>query len=132
MAALLVWNDQYSVHIPEIDEQHKKLFALINDLYDNIRQGHGEEAVDDTLKALVDYTHTHFEFEEKMMFDHHYPDFEQHCAEHTEMIRRIAELSNRRGQGPIGDELMTFLFDWLTHHILEEDMKYASSCRTTP
>lgn len=132
MAALLVWNDQYSVHIPEIDEQHKTLFALINDLYDHIMQGRGEETVEATLKELLDYTHTHFEFEEKLMFAHHYPGFDLHCAEHTELIRAIAELNKKRGKGPVGDELMTFLFDWLTHHILEEDMKYAACVNQTP
>lgn len=127
MPVLLVWNDQYSVQIPEIDQQHKKLFALINNLYDQIMQGHAEEAIDSTLKALIDYTRIHFDFEERLMREGNYIHYAEHCAAHAELIRRIAEFDGKKLRGDLGDELMAFLFDWLTVHILEEDMKYAAS-----
>ena len=42
--AIIQWNDSLSVNVVEIDKQHQKLVAMINDLNDAMRQGKGKDA----------------------------------------------------------------------------------------
>lgn len=128
MTALFVWNDEYSVGIPEIDEQHRRLFDLINRLYDETMQGRSDEVLGTTLKELVDYTQTHFGFEEKLMQAAAYPAFREHQQEHIRLVKEVSDFiakTPHKSRNVIANELITFLFDWLTGHILETDKKYA-------
>jgi hemerythrin-like metal-binding protein len=127
MTALFVWNDEYSVGIAEIDDQHRRLFGLINRLYDKTMQGHSDETLDATLKELVDYTQTHFSDEEKRMQAAGYPDLQSHCQEHTRLVREVNDFiakTRNENRHAIANQLITFLFDWLTGHILETDKRY--------
>ena len=62
--ALIAWNDSYSVKVKQMDEQHKKLVEMINQLHDAMKVGQGKQVVGDVLNALVSYTKTHFASEE--------------------------------------------------------------------
>jgi hemerythrin-like metal-binding protein len=127
MSKLLSWNAQFSVGVPEIDVQHQRIVALINELYDAIESGESEAAVNRTLHALVDYTQTHFLFEERLMREAGYPDYADHVAMHEGLVLKVADLAemNRQdGSVKLGNVLIGFLYDWLTHHILEHDKLY--------
>ena len=54
MSALL-WSDEYSVNSAEIDNQHKKLFQLANDLTAAVKRGDSSEAFSETMDALIEY-----------------------------------------------------------------------------
>ena len=56
----VVWNEKYSVKISTIDEQHKKLVAIINELYNSMKNGKSKEQLGKTLTDLVEYTKYHF------------------------------------------------------------------------
>jgi hemerythrin len=58
--ALITWNDSLSVKVAEIDEQHKKLIAMINELNDAMRLGKGKDVLGKIVNGLVTYTTTHF------------------------------------------------------------------------
>lgn len=60
MANEFTWSDSYSVGIPEIDEQHKALFDLMERLHKAIAARQGSAACIEILKELVDYTRIHF------------------------------------------------------------------------
>jgi len=64
---LFPWSDDLSVKVTLIDDQHKKLIALINSLHDAMRAGEGKQVLEKTLKELADYTVYHFQTEEKYM-----------------------------------------------------------------
>ena len=127
---LMDWNESFTVHIQEIDRQHQRLIDLINDVYRGVLLEKGDEIIGKTLDELVGYTQTHFGYEEKMFAEHGYPETEQHIAKHKALIEQVTELCGRfqanGGDMKIGNELLTFLKDWLTKHIRGVDRKYSS------
>jgi len=123
----LQWSEHYSVGIPEIDEQHKTLFSLVNMLHTAILEHKGTAACAEVLDELVDYTRIHFGLEQSLMRVSKYPEYEAHCALHRELVNEVETLQNKihSGKTAISFELLHFLRTWLTRHILGEDMKYA-------
>jgi len=123
--AFLEWYDSYSVHVDEIDRQHKQLVAMINRLHDSIAQNKVEETVGQVLIELVDYTKRHFADEEHLMIRIGYPDLPQHRAHHDKLRHQLAEILKRlRDNDRLTIfELMGFLRAWLVDHILREDKK---------
>jgi len=80
--AYLEWNGKFSVQVAVLDEQHKKIFAMINDL-DALRERKAEaRVVGGVLVKLLDYAHHHFSTEENSMAEAGYPDLEAHRLEH--------------------------------------------------
>ncbi len=123
---LINWNTNYSVGIAEIDDQHKKLIALINDLYDAMRRGNGKAALGRVLADLLDYTIYHFNAEERLFQKYAYPDFEEHKQMHDYLAEKVRQLKNEYegGSPAITRDAMLFLSNWLNVHILEVDRKY--------
>ncbi len=124
---IISWSDSYSVNVPKIDAQHKKLFVLINDLHEAMSQGKGKDALGAILDGLLDYTRVHFADEEKMLAKVNYPDLPAQKAEHAAFILKISELQTdfRAGKAAMTMPVMAFLKDWLVNHILKNDKKYA-------
>jgi hemerythrin len=131
MAANFVWEDKYSVGIPEIDAQHKVLFELIDRLDTAIRERRGSTVCLDILAELVDYTKVHFSLEESLMRLAKYPDFDSHKLLHEKLISEVGDLQEKlvSGTTSISFELMQFLRTWLTKHIMQSDQKYAAQFR---
>lgn len=127
MGKFVEWSDELSVKIEEIDAQHQVLVDLVNEMHEAIHQRHGSDVVMEILAKLADYTRIHFAVEESLMRILHYPGYEEHKAEHAELIDHLKELQEkvRTGKTAIGFELMHFLKVWLTKHILGSDMEYA-------
>ena len=127
MSQLLVWNEYYSVQNANMDVQHQRLFALVNRLYDALEQKRERDQLDDILAELVHYTQTHFRDEETLMAAHHFAGLEAHRAAHAALFAQLQGLLHRRAEGEpvMGDEVIAFLYDWLTQHILEMDKQYA-------
>ena len=127
MGALIEWNDGLSVGIQEIDEQHKVLVELVNELNQAMKERHGNDVVSDILARLDEYTRIHFAVEESLMRMLGYPAFEEHKGEHEALIDDLSGLRERfaSGQQALSFELMHFLRMWLTNHIQETDMEYS-------
>ncbi len=127
MSEFIVWSDELSVGIEEIDEQHKVLVNLINRMHNAIAEKHGSEVVSGILAELVDYTKIHFAVEESLLRILGYPGYEEHKDIHDELLEHVLDLQKKVASGNtnISFELMHFLKSWLSKHILEEDMQYA-------
>ncbi len=125
---LFVWSETYSVGVTEVDRQHKILIQLINDLHQGIADNNGEHAIKKSLEALVQYTVSHFAFEEEM-FDHtNYPDVVAHKAKHEKLLGQVTGFVRRVESGAdetVYNELLSFLTDWLVNHIQGSDKQYA-------
>ena len=128
MSKFVEWSDALSVGIEEIDEQHKVLADLVNRMHQAIHERHGSDVVREILTELAEYTRIHFAVEESLMRILNYPDYENHKAVHEELLKHVVELREKveSGKTAIGFELMHFLKNWLTKHIMEEDMAYSS------
>lgn len=125
------WNSSYSVGIPSVDEQHKKLFQYINDLYKMVISGK-EENIPTLLNELAEYTVFHFAHEEKAFDKTHYPESVQHKKLHTALLGQVTEVIERfqAGEAEVDFKLLNFLKNWLNVHIKKEDMAYSSHLKS--
>jgi hemerythrin len=121
------WRDTYSVAIPEIDNQHKGLIRLINDLQEAMMAGNGKTALSAVINDLIRYTESHFAYEEAMLRKQGYSGFAMHQQQHKELTRQVYELREKfqSGQLMMSVEVMQFLKNWLSDHILDRDQAYA-------
>jgi hemerythrin-like metal-binding protein len=129
----MTWNDKLSVGIAVIDEDHKKLVAMINELYDGIREGHGREALGGIFDRLIDYTRYHFAREEKLFDETAYSGAKKHKKEHGDLIRVVLKAREEFQSSQViapSLEMMGVLKDWLFDHILGSDQKYAPYLKT--
>jgi hemerythrin len=126
-AAIFQWRDSYSVRIPQIDEQHKRLIALINDLHSAMLDGRGKDASAQIIEDLVNYTKQHFQFEEAMLAQKRYSGLTGHREAHRMLVGQVEKIRTDVAAGRLGVsmELMRFLKDWLANHILSADMAYS-------
>ncbi len=125
---LIDWNDHFSVGIPSIDEQHKKLVNMINALHAAIEQDQGEDALNDIFDGLAVYIEKHFSYEEGLFAEHGFPDEEAHRREHEILTEQVETLRKRfeAEEGMITVALLEFLKNWLQNHILDSDKRYSS------
>ena len=129
--SLIEWDDSFSVKVMEIDTQHKKLVAMVNELHDAMKERKGQDVLKKTVSGLVRYTDTHFKTEETYFDRFGYPEADDHIKEHTEFNNKIIEFQAGLESGKLGlsIDVMHFLRDWLKNHIKVTDMKYAGFFR---
>jgi hemerythrin-like metal-binding protein len=122
-----VWTEAYSVGVPGLDEQHKRIIALINRLAD-LHGSHAAfpvQAVHEVLSEMHDYSQTHFKSEEAYLRQIGFPEIEPHLREHSAFIEDISAFSIATSRGVLDlAELHGYLTRWLIEHILESDMHY--------
>ncbi|MDQ5911021.1 MAG: hemerythrin [Pseudomonadota bacterium] len=123
--SIVAWQNTYSLDSPEIDEQHKALFDLINNLWEVIANRTSVEDQRPLIDRLESYTLTHFSQEESFMQGIKYPKFDAHKKMHDQFAQRIAEEKARvvAGNG-FSLDILYFLKDWLVNHILVSDRDY--------
>ena len=128
---LFVWDDSCKTGITEIDQDHKVLIDLINDLYEAMQDGSGGALLLPIFSALKHYTETHFSKEEHYMVECGAPDQEKHFQEHKLMIAKLADLESRhrKGEAAISLQTLTFLRDWLKNHICVVDQAMATKLK---
>jgi len=126
--ALITWNESYSVKVREIDNQHKKLISLINELHDKMKEGKGKEILGKVLAGLVDYTVFHFAYEEKLFANHNYPEAKIHTRQHNDLLNQVKDYVQKleSGESISAVDLMNFLKEWLVKHIMDTDKKYSA------
>ncbi|MCL5267920.1 MAG: bacteriohemerythrin [Bacteroidetes bacterium] len=123
---MIEWNEKFSVNIRAIDDQHKKWISILNELHDAMKSGKGRDVMGNVLNELVDYTKVHFASEEKLMEANGYPLFSGHKMLHEDMIKEVELLRSRYNSGASGltIEVMQFLSNWLSEHIVGTDKNY--------
>ncbi len=123
--AHIEWPEELNTDIHIIDEQHKRIVNYINELDDAKLTG-DKAKVGDVIDELVDYTVSHFAFEESLMEEADYPFLSPHKKVHELFIRRVNKFVERhKNDEDIGHELHTMLSKWLVNHIRNEDADYA-------
>lgn len=120
---LMKWSELLSVNVLEIDEQHKKLVAFINDLNDHMKFGRGDEVIGEILTGLLDYIKYHFNTEERLMSRTAYPNYREHKDEHDAFVKKVLDVNGeyRGSHAYVTPDVMRFLREWLFKHIIEVD-----------
>ena len=124
--AFFVWDNKYSVGIREIDEQHKKLINILNELYEAMQAQKASDVLGKVLLELVNYTKTHFATEEKYMAQFGYPDEAAHKREHVAFTDKVSTFKSdfEEGRTAMSVSVAAFVKDWLIRHISGTDKKY--------
>lgn len=120
------WTDVMSVGVASMDHQHKQLFQLINQLYEAMQAGKGDQLIQDILMKLSGYTRTHFAAEEEILRKIRYPGLNSQIALHKAFVDKVGQMTRdvKGGKKIATVSLATFLKDWLVTHIQKEDRQY--------
>ncbi len=126
--SMLVWNNNMSVKIAEIDKQHKKLVEMINSLSDAMKSGIGKDVIGKIINDLADYAEYHFETEEKYFAKYNYPQAEEHIKEHTDFVKKVLDFKTQFDSGrlSLSVQVINFLSTWLRGHIMGVDKQYSA------
>ncbi len=128
--AYVAWNSALDLGFHDIDEQHRGLIQLINDLWQTLMSRQSRETHIGIVQRLEHYTIEHFAAEEQMMADHGFPGLMAHKSSHHYFATQVAAVRQRLEQNQnVGLDLLRFLTDWLTYHISVVDRQYADFIR---
>ena len=113
-----------------IDRQHRKIVDWINRLHDAHANGYQKEYIGQLIDELVDYTLSHFTFEETMQQEAGYPFCKAHKKVHETFLQRVKEYQERFKLGEdVAKELHVLLVTWLFNHIAREDADYVEDVK---
>jgi hemerythrin len=124
---LMTWTEKLSVGVVALDNDHKKLVAMVNDLYDAMQAGHGRDKLGPILGELIKYTKEHFAREESFFARTGYPAAGPHKQQHEALTRQVVEVQEKYAGGSAATlslDVMHFLRTWLVNHIQGSDQAY--------
>lgn len=116
----LVWNDRYALGHETIDQQHQKIVAILNRLYEAVREGTEDEQTRPVLNELCRYedAETHFAYEEALMAEIGYPEVAGHRRLHAGWTSETVKLKDQfqvHGGAVCHDTFLMAKKWWLGH-----------------
>lgn len=119
------WTDKYLLNIDQIDQQHKVFFELWDK---EIKQVNMQDHIQLTcvIEKLVDYSKSHFKYEEEMLREIDYKDIEKHIAQHKFFIQKVNNLKQELNYNNplLFEKTAVFMKKWFLNHIIQSDKKY--------
>lgn len=124
--SIIKWSEELSIGIGYIDEQHRQLIAMINELHAAVESDQAPDQVLPMIDRLLEYAGTHFKDEEELLHHHDFPEVADHKEEHLVFVERVHELRSEYETDRTGFtlHLRNFLLGWFFNHIKSEDMNY--------
>ncbi|MDR1128795.1 MAG: bacteriohemerythrin [Treponema sp.] len=124
------WDDAYSVGVKLIDDQHKELIRMTNELSLGCQKG-GSEAEIYFMKVIqgaVKYVKTHFTTEEIIMDRLKYPEYLEHKKQHEEFVAEVLKdvKAFEAGGKLVPLEFAQFLQKWVLNHIAKSDKRWGN------
>lgn len=132
MSKLFEMKEEFKLGVPEIDEQHAKLFEIGDRAYELLTNSLSDDKYDrimEILDELREYTVVHFQDEERYMQEVGHRKLLSHKVEHDEFIKKVGDVDLNavdQNQDEYIMEILNFLAKWLQEHILEKDMLIVS------
>lgn len=122
----IIWKNEFSVGVQEMDDQHKKLIAMINRLIAEQHTLTDPKTIAELLTDMIDYAQVHFRAEEYLMAEYGYDRKSQQEEQHKSFVEKTISFCSASDLGPniLSEALLDYLSIWLVNHILNEDMKY--------
>ena len=129
--SFFVLSDKYSTGIQSVDNDHRRLVEMIDQLYSAMSKGEAKETIQEIVAGLVEYSNVHFKREEDLMLKFGYPELEQHKILHKSFTERVKGYQEKIDSGVlnISIDVIVFLRDWLISHIQYVDMKFVDSIK---
>ncbi|MFZ5797109.1 MAG: hypothetical protein C4563_10850 [Desulfobulbus sp.] len=126
--ALLQWNDELQVHIPDIDEQHRRFIGYIGELHELRRRKNSLNAMGGLLNELLDYARVHFKTEERYFDMFSYDEASLHKKEHARLLQKLEDFKksyDAQADLFLAMKLANFLSEWLEDHLVKIDRNFA-------
>ena len=123
------WNKNFETGIAIIDEQHKKLVSLLNELAGTLTHNNQLE-INRVFDELAEYANFHFETEEAIWVEYFDDDswLSSHQLNHSSFLPKVLELKEEDTNKPlieIVECIVKFLIRWLAFHIIDNDKRMA-------
>lgn len=123
------WNKNFEIGIEVIDEQHKMLISLLNELASTITRDNPIE-INHVFSELAKYAEYHFQMEEAIWVDYFGDDswLSSHQLSHSFFLPKVIELKEQetsKSQTEIIECIILFLIRWLAFHIMDNDKRMA-------
>jgi len=121
------WNEEFKIDVEEIDEQHKVLLEIFNQIVVSVEKKDEWMATASIVDSLIHHAYRHFATEERYMIKHQYPDLPLHIGQHLDFIKKVTTLTQEaKEKGPEKQkEMIAFLAKWYYDHVLIVDKKYS-------
>ena len=130
---LLVWSATYACGIKVIDDQHKHLFDVVNDMFTHVTGNEAEERIylNDILQKAVKYIRVHFGTEEKIMATTKFSGLAEHKKAHENFILTVADNLKNLASGKRLTLIFfsRFLKNWILSHVAVMDKQYFDHLR---
>ncbi|CAG1022586.1 Bacteriohemerythrin [Patescibacteria group bacterium] len=133
---MLIWSEYFATGITTVDDQHQRLFELLNRLIKSFEVGMpDEDMIASVLQELLDYANQHFSDEETLMTEHHIDErhLSIHRMEHKSFNYDLQKLQLHTNvdedEVQTAERLVRFITSWLIYHILGIDMIMAAQLR---
>ena len=130
----LTWTPALAVGVAHIDDEHRELFARVNQLLDAMQQSRAKEQLVPLIGFLKDYVSVHFGGEAALMQRHRYPEAQHHLAQHAFFVSEFRALADELDKaGPtalLTIKLNKLLCDWLRQHVASTDKKLGAFLAT--
>jgi hemerythrin len=127
--SLITWSEEISVGVSALDDEHKRVVEMLNDLYDALREDKGQEVIGDILASLEAYAAMHFKHEEDLFKETAFPHIDEHIKEHQSAMSRIHDFQTKLREGvslELCHELFQFLTNWFLDHVMGTDRQYTA------
>jgi hemerythrin len=125
----IVWTNANLIGIEAIDDDHRKLVLLFNELVAACSAGAGSGIIDRVMEAAIALTRAHFAREEQFLEAAHYPRLEAHRQEHGVLLKQLLSFAGQlTGGAPmsVDPNVVGFLREWAIRHILGHDRDYVA------
>ncbi|MBU0660754.1 bacteriohemerythrin [Patescibacteria group bacterium] len=123
----LKWSPIYSVNVAKLDEQHKTIFGLINDLFE-LKDHLSKKEELAIIHKLIDYANEHLKTEETYFKELNYPNTISHTKQHDNYRKQVKAFETKIEKSDElekdHDELIDFLKHWWLNHIQKIDQEY--------
>ncbi len=122
------WSEDCSVGVPSIDEQHKQLVSLTNELFQAIIKDQGQDVALDVLNQVAEFAKYHIDHEESLLQKYDYPRhrLQPHIAEHRKLIHGVDKLIRESSTDHLDLKIYDFLRTWTTEHFNLLDKDFAT------
>ena len=118
----IIWQNEYNLGIPIIDEQHKGIVSTINSLHFAMLNNYAKEMLVPIIDMMYDYTHIHFRIEESFLEKMDFPNAQRHHELHDVLSFKLTDAGRASMLDKDPYKFMDFLKDWWINHICSEDL----------
>lgn len=123
------WTQSYNIGIEVIDHQHRQILDYIN-ILEEVRKTGDHSKIKEVLDDLIDYTQSHFSFEENLLEQVHYQYLPSHRGIHALFVKKLNDYRQRFERGEsVENDLYRLLSKWLINHIQHDDQDYVDAVR---